>query len=306
MVEFGADFGAVRDFVQAAEDLGYTHLRILDHVLGADPEQHPEVPRFPYTYQSYLHEPLTLMGYLAAVTSKINLVTGILILPQRQTALVAKQAAEVDVLSGGRLRLGLGVGWNPVEYQALGQNFHNRGRRYEEQIEVLRALWTQEVVSFDGRWHKISDAGINPMPVQRPIPLWMGAGSNLSPVPSERVLAPDRAIGRWLVPHVRPGTGRRRRGYRQGPHLRAGSTPARYRGGAGRPGPVGGHRPGGLDDRAKGLEHAGRNPHFRGHRRPGPVPGPTHRRHAPPQRSDAVKGYVVWRLCDETGDGLAQ
>ena len=159
VVEFGADFGAVRDFVQAAEDLGYTHLRILDHVLGADPQQHPEVPRFAYTHQSYLHEPLTLMGYLAAITSKINLVTGILILPQRQTALVAKQAAEVDVLSGGRLRLGLGVGWNPVEYEALGENFHNRGRRYEEQIEVLRALWTQEVVSFEGRWHKISDAG---------------------------------------------------------------------------------------------------------------------------------------------------
>ena len=193
VVEFGADFGAVRDFVQAAEDLGYTHLRILDHVLGADPQQHPEVPRFAYTHQSYLHEPLTLMGYLAAITSKINLVTGILILPQRQTALVAKQAAEVDVLSGGRLRLGLGVGWNPVEYEALGENFHNRGRRYEEQIEVLRALWTQEVVSFDGRWHKVSDAGINPMPVQRPIPLWMGAGSNPSPVPSERVL---RRIGR--------------------------------------------------------------------------------------------------------------
>ena len=193
VVEFGADFGALRDFVQAAEDLGYTHLRILDHVLGADPQQHPEVPRFAYTHLSYMHEPFTLMGYLAGVTSKINLVTGILILPQRQTVLVAKQAAEVDVLSGGRLRLGLGVGWNPVEYEALGQDFHNRGRRYEEQIAVLRALWTQEVVSFEGRWHKISDAGINPMPVQRPIPLWMGAGSSPMPIPSERVL---RRIGR--------------------------------------------------------------------------------------------------------------
>lgn len=193
VVEFGADFGALRDFVQAAEDLGYTHLRILDHVLGADPQQHPEVPRFAYTYESYMHEPFTLMGYLSGVTSKINLVTGILILPQRQTVLVAKQAAEVDLLSGGRLRLGLGVGWNPVEYEALGQDFHNRGRRYEEQIAVLRALWTQEVVSFEGRWHKISEAGINPMPVQRPIPLWMGAGSNPAPIPSERVL---RRIGR--------------------------------------------------------------------------------------------------------------
>ena len=192
VVEFGADFGAVRDFVQAAEDLGYTHLRILDHVLGADPQHHPEVPRFAYTHQSYMHEPLTLMGFLAGVTSKISLVSGILILPQRQTALVAKQAAEVDVLSGGRLRLGLGVGWNPVEYEALGEDFHNRGRRYEEQIAVLRALWTQDVVNFEGRWHKISYAGINPLPVQRPIPLWMGAGSGLNPIPSERVL---RRIG---------------------------------------------------------------------------------------------------------------
>ena len=129
MVEFGADFGAVRDFVQAAEDLGYTHLRILDHVLGADPQQHPEVPRFAYTHQSYLHEPLTLMGYLAAITSKINLVTGILILPQRQTALVAKQAAEVDVLSGGRLRLGLGVGWNPGGIRSLGSELPQPGQK---------------------------------------------------------------------------------------------------------------------------------------------------------------------------------
>ena len=177
IVDFGDDLVGVRDYVQAADDLGYTHLRMLDHVLGADPQFHPEVERFPYTHKSYIHEPLTLMGYLAAITKKLQLVTAILILPQRQTALVAKQAAEVDVLSGGRLRLGIGIGWNPVEFEALGEDFHNRGRRCEEQIEVLRRLWTQEVVNFQGRWHSITHAGLNPLPVQRPIPIWIGGGA---------------------------------------------------------------------------------------------------------------------------------
>ena len=188
IVEFGDDLGGVREFVQAAEQLGYTHIRILDHVLGADPQYHPEVPRFPYTHQSYIHEPFTLMAFLSGITTTIKLVTGILILPQRQTALVAKQAAEVDVLSGGRLRLGSGIGWNPVEYEALGQNFHTRGRRCEEQIAVLRKLWTQELVNFEGRDHKISHAGIRPLPIQRPIPIWLGAGSSANPIPTERVL----------------------------------------------------------------------------------------------------------------------
>lgn len=188
IVEFGDDLGAVREFVQAAEQLGYTHIRILDHVLGADPQYHPEVPRFPYTYQSYIHEPFTLMAFLSGITTTIKLVTGILILPQRQTALVAKQAAEVDVLSGGRLRLGIGIGWNPVEYEALGQDFRTRGRRCEEQIAVLRQLWTQEIVNFEGRDHKISHAGIRPLPIQRPIPIWLGAGSSANPIPTERVL----------------------------------------------------------------------------------------------------------------------
>ena len=188
IVEFGDDLGGVREFVQAAEELGYTHIRILDHVLGADPQYHPEVPRFPYTHQSYIHEPFTLMAFLSGITTTIKLVTGILILPQRQTALVAKQAAEVDVLSGGRLRLGIGIGWNPVEYEALGQNFHTRGRRCEEQIAVLRKLWTQELVNFEGRDHKISHAGISPLPIQRPIPIWLGAGSSANPIPTERVL----------------------------------------------------------------------------------------------------------------------
>ena len=173
--EIGPDPGAVRAFAQAAEDLGYDHLVVYDHVLGADTTNRPDWTG-PYTSKSLFHEPFVLFGYLAAITQRLELVTGILILGQRQTALVAKQAAEVDVLSGGRLRLGIGIGWNEMEYEALGENFHNRGKRSEEQVEVLRALWSQEVVTYEGRWHHIPAAGINPLPVQRPIPLWFGGG----------------------------------------------------------------------------------------------------------------------------------
>ena len=151
IVDFGDDLVGLRDYVQAAEDMGYAHLRTLDHVLGADPQFHPERPTFPYTHESYIHEPFTLLGYLSAITKKLQLVTGVLILPQRQTALVAKQAAEVDVLSGGRLRLGIGIGWNHVEYEALGEDFHNRARRCEEQIDLLRALWTQKGGQLSGQ-----------------------------------------------------------------------------------------------------------------------------------------------------------
>jgi probable F420-dependent oxidoreductase len=194
LTEFGADLVGLRYFIQAVEDLGYAHVRLLDHVLGADPQFHPEMPEPPYTHKSYLHEPLTFMSYLAGITKKLQLVTAILILPQRQTALVAKQAAEVDVLSGGRLRLGIGVGWNPIEYEILGENFHNRGRCCEEQITVLCALWTQEVVHFKGRWHQISHTGLNPLPVQRPIPIWIGVGRSTKPIPPEAAL---RRIGRF-------------------------------------------------------------------------------------------------------------
>jgi len=172
--EIGTDPGAIAAFARAAEDLGFAHLLIYDHVLGA-------VPRggewLGYTYEDAFHEPLVLLGYLAGVTTRLVLATGILILPQRQTALVAKQAAEVDLLTQGRLRLGVGVGWNNVEYEVLGENFHQRGARLEEQIAVLRALWTQEVVTFTGRFHRIIEAGINPLPVQRPIPIWFGGES---------------------------------------------------------------------------------------------------------------------------------
>jgi probable F420-dependent oxidoreductase len=173
--EIGADPKAIRDFVQAAEGIGYEHVIVFDHVLGADTAHH-QGWQGPYTKDDMFHEPFVLYGYLAAVTQRLELVTAVIILGQRQTALMAKQAAEVDVLSGGRLRLGVGIGWNAVEYEALGENFHNRGKRSEEQIAVMRALWTQEVVDFHGRWHRISHAGLNPLPIQRPIPLWLGGG----------------------------------------------------------------------------------------------------------------------------------
>jgi probable F420-dependent oxidoreductase len=174
--EIGADPVGVRDFAQAAEALGYEHLLVFDHVLGADTSKRPGWNR-PYSHTDMFHEPFVLFGYLAGVTDTIQLTTGILILPQRQTALVAKQAAEVDVLTGGRLRLGIGIGWNAVEYEALSERFDNRGRRCVEQIRLLRALWTQEVVNFQGRYHQVTHAGINPLPVQRPIPLWFGGGA---------------------------------------------------------------------------------------------------------------------------------
>src|SRR5947199_252247 len=168
--EIGPDPIVVRDFVQAVEQMGFAHLAIYDHVLGADTSTRPGW-RGPYTKDTQFHEPLVLFGYLAALTTSLELVTSIIILPQRQTALVAKQAAEVDVLSGGRMRLGVGLGWNKVEFEALGEDFHNRGKRIEEQIAVLRALWTEPVVDFKGEWHTIPEAGINPMPIQRSIPI---------------------------------------------------------------------------------------------------------------------------------------
>ena len=152
------------------------------------------------------HEPFIAFGYMAALTSTLELVTAVLILAQRQTALVAKQAAEVDVLSGGRLRLGVGVGWNPVEYEALGEDFRNRGRRSVEQISLLRQLWTGEVVDFEGRWHRVTHAGINPLPVQRPIPIWIGAGRRAVPIPRTMWYAGWRAWPTGGSPSSTPTT----------------------------------------------------------------------------------------------------
>jgi probable F420-dependent oxidoreductase len=174
--EIGADPGGVRAFAQAALELGYHHLLAYDHVLGADVSGRPDWPG-PYTAEHEFHEILVLFGYLAAVAPGLELVAGVLVLPQRQTALVAKQAAEIDILTRGRLRLGVGLGWNFVEFEALGMDFRNRGRRAEEQIEVLRRLWTEPVVSFSGRFHSIPAAGINPLPVQRPVPVWIGGSA---------------------------------------------------------------------------------------------------------------------------------
>jgi len=172
-IEIEADPAAVRDYAQAAEALGYHHVLAYDHVLGANAASRPGWRGF-YDHRDPFYEPFVLFAFMAAATRALEFVTGIIILPQRQTALVAKQAACLDVLCGGRLRFGIAIGWNDVEYEGLGQNFHDRGARFEEQVEVLRLLWSQELVTFRGRWHSITDAGLNPLPVQRPIPLWLG------------------------------------------------------------------------------------------------------------------------------------
>ena len=193
--EFGNHPAAVKDYAQAVEELGYTHILAYDHVLGANPDR-PGGWSGTYTYQNSFYELFVLFSYMAGLTKAVEFVTGILILPQRQTALVAKQAATLDVLSGGRTRLGIGNGWNAVEYASLGENFHNRGRRIEEQVNVLRQLWTQPLVTFEGRWHKIPDAGLNPLPVQRPIPIWFGGHD-------ERVLQRAAALGDGWMPNYR-------------------------------------------------------------------------------------------------------
>ena len=171
--EIGSDPGAVREYAQAAESLGYDHIIAFDHVLGANAESRSGWSGA-YRHTDSFHEPFVLFSYLAGLTETIGLTTAVIILPQRQTVLVAKQAAAIDVLSNGRLRLGIGTGWNAVEYEALGEDFHNRGRRSEEQIALMRELWTNELVTFNGRWHTVTDAGLNPLPVQRPIPVWFG------------------------------------------------------------------------------------------------------------------------------------
>lgn len=175
--EMPADPLAIRDYAQAAEALGYTHILAYDHVLGANPER-PEGWRGPYSYKDSFFEPFVLFSYLAAKTENIEFVSGVFILPQRETALFAKQAATLDVLCNGRLRLGVGSGWNAVEYEALDQDFHTRGRRQEEQVTLLRRLWTEPLVTFEGEWHSIPDAGLNPLPRQRPIPIWFGGGAD--------------------------------------------------------------------------------------------------------------------------------
>ncbi|MBN2503637.1 MAG: LLM class F420-dependent oxidoreductase [Anaerolineales bacterium] len=192
--EFGSNPAAIKDYAQTAEALGYTHILAYDHVLGANPDR-PGGWHGPYTYQTPFHEVFTLFSFMAAVTKQIEFVTGILILPQRQTALAAKQAAELAVLSGGRFRMGVGIGWNAVEYTALNEDFSNRGKRVEEQIDVMRKLWSQELVTYEGKWHSIPDAGINPLP-KSPIPIWLGGHH-------DNVLRRVATIGDGWMPNYR-------------------------------------------------------------------------------------------------------
>jgi probable F420-dependent oxidoreductase len=194
--DIGADVVAVRAYGQGVEALGFRHIMAYDHVLGADPAVH-EGWRGPYNLYTTFHEPFVLFGFLAAVTS-LELVTAIIIAPQRQTALLAKQAAEVDLLCGGRLRLGLGLGWNAVEYEALGQDFTTRGRRLEAQVALLRRLWTEQSVTWTGEFDRVTGAGLAPLPVQRPIPLWIGGQS----APAYRRMG--RLADGWF-PQMSPG-----------------------------------------------------------------------------------------------------
>jgi probable F420-dependent oxidoreductase len=194
--EVGVDLSpaGIREYARGLEGLGYESVQAFDRVLGANPNR----PGWegPYDATDVFHEPLVLFGHLAAVTDSLRLVTGVLVLPQRATALVAKQAAEVDVLSEGRLRLGVGVGWNDLEYEALDRPFGARGARIDEQIPLLRRLWTEETVDFDGEFHSVPDSGLNPPPVQRPIPVWIGGGS-------DAVLERIGRIGDgWLTPRA--------------------------------------------------------------------------------------------------------
>ena len=199
--ESGTDPEAIKDYAQSVESLGFDHILAFDHVIGANAASRPGWSGA-YKHTDSFYEPLVLFGHIAGMTQKIELATGIIILPQRQTTLVAKQAATLDLLSGGRLRLGIGIGWNPVEYEALGEDFSNRGRRSEEQVELLKALWSEELLTYEGRYHKITDAGLNPLPPGNSIPIWFGGTS-------DPVLRRVAEIGDGWMPVGRPDDSRK-------------------------------------------------------------------------------------------------
>ena len=178
LVDIQGEPATVRDFAQAAEGLGYHGLGAPDHVLGVNVASRPGWER--NTSRDFFHDPFVMFGFLSACTKTIEFSTQVMILPQRQTALVAKQAASLDVISGGRFRFGIGIGWNEVEYVGLNESFANRGKRSEEQVEVMRALWAEPHVTFAGKWHTIDDAGINPLPIRRSIPLWFGGHEDVT------------------------------------------------------------------------------------------------------------------------------
>jgi probable F420-dependent oxidoreductase len=238
--EIGSDTGVIREWTAVASGLGFAHIVVIDAVLGIDPAAHPDGhrhspdqttarPRF--TIDHPFHEPLVLLGFLAGLAPDLGLTTGVLVSPQRQTAVVAKQAAEVDILCGGRLRLGLGLGWNPIEFEALGGDFQTRGRRAEEQIGLLRALWTQKTVDHDGEFDRIVGVGIAPRPIQRPIPIWMGGyadaalrrigrladgwyvGPNLAGLPRSLEIVRAAAAGAGRSPDALPFEGHAGIGY---------------------------------------------------------------------------------------------
>ncbi len=194
--EIGADVGAVRAYAERVEELGFAHLLAYDHVVGADPDVHVGW-NGPYNIATTFHEPFVLFGYLAGITA-LELVTGIIILPQRQTVLAAKQAAEVDLLTSGHFRLGVGLGWNAVEYEALGKDFTDRGKRLSEQMVLMRRLWTERSVTHEGDYDRVTGAGLAPLPVQRPIPIWIGGSS---PAAYRRI---GRLADGWF-PQTAPG-----------------------------------------------------------------------------------------------------
>ena len=193
--EIGTNPLELREYVQTVEGLGYDYLMIYDHVLGANPDR-PGGWSGPYTHHTPFHEPMVLFGWMTALTRHLEFMTGVLILPQRQTALVAKQAAQISLLSGGRIRLGVGVGWNEVEYESLGEDFHTRGKRIEEQVTLLRDLWTKPLVTFAGDFDTVPDAGINPLPSQ-PIPIWFGGDADVA-------LRRSAKLGDGWIPNAMP------------------------------------------------------------------------------------------------------
>lgn len=171
--EMGQDRAVLRDWLQTADGLGFSHVLLNDHVVGAEHENRDPPLANAYKIDDLFHEPLTFAAWGAGVTHNLGFVTGVLVLPQRQTVLVAKQAAQVAILNDNRFRLGVGVGWNYVEYESLGENFRNRGKRQEEQVELLRLLWTTPNLDYTGQWHRIDRAGLLPLP-EKPIPIWFG------------------------------------------------------------------------------------------------------------------------------------
>ena len=191
--EIGADFEVIREFVQTAEELGFNHINVPDHVIQTRTPRGPMPLATNYTTEFPHHETMTTLAYIAGVTNTLEISSAVIIMPQRPAVLTAKQAAQIDVLSGGRMRLAIGIGWNEPEYEALDMNFRDRAVRVEEQMEVCRKLWTEEHVTYKGRYHTITDAGFAPMPIQRPIPIWIGA------IAEPAVKRAGRLADGWLV-----------------------------------------------------------------------------------------------------------